>query len=350
MKLSFDEMVLKINEKSGISQEDILARIRKKSEDLAGLVSKEGAAHIVANELGVDLFQGLESACLIKDIIAGARSVDVVGKVQALYEVREFQSQRGSGTVGSFLLADKTGVIRVTCWNAKADELKKIKVEDVVLIKNTYARENNGRLEVHLNDRSSLVVNPEGVIVEAPLAQHGSDLAAQPSLTVRKQIAQITANDQFVEVLGTIVQVFDPYFFEVCPQCNKRVRPRQESFACDAHGVVIPSYSCVLNAVLDDGSENIRAVFFREQAALVLGKALEELIVLRTSREALDAVKQDFLGKIVKISGKVSQNQMFNRLEIVARSVVNNPDPDEELRLLEVKKQSSAMTASPIEK
>ncbi|MBI5398735.1 DUF2240 family protein [Candidatus Woesearchaeota archaeon] len=349
MKLSFDEMVVKIKEKTGLSDEQILNRIHKKSEELVGLVSKEGAAHIIANELGVDLLQDMHGACLIKDIkdiAAGMRSVDVVGKVQAIYEVREFQSQKGSGKVGSFLLADKTGVIRTTCWNAKTDDLKRVNVGDVVAVKNVYARENNGRVEIHVNDRSGLEVNPEGVIVELPVSPNPQGFQSASSLAVRKRLADITSDDLFVEVVGTVVQVFDPHFFEICPQCNKRARPRQETFACDEHGTVAPAYSCVLNLVLDDGSDNIRAVFFREQAAVVLGKSVDDLMLTRASRDALDALKGELMGQMLKVSAKVSKNHMFNRLELVARTVVRDPDPDEELRFLQERKQASQITPS----
>ena len=52
---------------------------------------------------------------------------------------------------------------------------------------------------------------------------------------------------------------------EVCPKCGKRVKPSSDLFACAEHGNVMPAYSYVLNTVLDDGTETIRCVFFRQQ-------------------------------------------------------------------------------------
>jgi hypothetical protein len=336
MRLSFDEMVSKISEKSGLGSDVVIARVDKKLDDLAGLVSKEGAAHIVANELGVDLLEGVSTVTLVKDIVSGMRSVDVAGCVHAVYEVRDFVSQRGAGKVGSFLLADNSATVRVTCWNSLADTLKELKSGDIVSIKNAYVRDNNGRLEVHLNDRSVLEINPAGVVIDAPKPSAGG-VGVAPS-GVRKSIKDIVPEDVFVEVLGTVVQVFDPHYFEICPQCSKRVRQRQEGFACDEHGVVTPAFSCVLNAVLDDGSENIRAVFFRDQAAAALGKSVPDLIVARESRETVDSFKSLLLGKMVKVTAKVTNNQMFNRLELMVRSVNTSPDPAEELKRLEDEK------------
>ena len=61
----------------------------------------------------------------IKDILEGMRSVDIAGKVQQIFEVREFKTEKGSGKVGSFILADETGSIRIVCWYDQTDILTK---------------------------------------------------------------------------------------------------------------------------------------------------------------------------------------------------------------------------------
>ena len=38
-----------------------------------------------------------------------------------------------------------------------------------------------------------------------------------------------------------------------------------EFFACSEHGNIVPEKRVILNLVLDDGSENMRAVLFNEQ-------------------------------------------------------------------------------------
>jgi hypothetical protein len=55
IRIPFEEIVKRIAEKSGLPQDDILAKIETKCSQLSGLISKDGAAHIVANELGVQL-------------------------------------------------------------------------------------------------------------------------------------------------------------------------------------------------------------------------------------------------------------------------------------------------------
>ena len=57
MKIPFDEAVQKISQAAGLSPEDIQQKIIQKTSQFSGLLSRDGAAYIVANELGVKLFQ-----------------------------------------------------------------------------------------------------------------------------------------------------------------------------------------------------------------------------------------------------------------------------------------------------
>jgi len=66
IKIPYEEIILKINESTKMNSSEIEERIEKKMKQLAGLISKEGAAHIVANELGVKIFEPLSEGCRLK--------------------------------------------------------------------------------------------------------------------------------------------------------------------------------------------------------------------------------------------------------------------------------------------
>ena len=57
IKIPYDTIIEKIMEHSKLTLEEVNSKIKAKTEQLAGLISKEGAAHIIANELGVKLFE-----------------------------------------------------------------------------------------------------------------------------------------------------------------------------------------------------------------------------------------------------------------------------------------------------
>lgn len=325
LKIPLEQVKEKIKKGANLTEDELANRIKKKMGDLAGLISEEGACHIIANELKVQLYDGTENKVKVKDIKAGMRGVEVNGKVMRKFEIKEFSSGERSGKVASFIMGDETGMVRVTLWNDQADNLNKLNEGDIVQIKSAYVRENRGVNELHMNTNSELAVNPSGITV-------GEVKEVQSQVEkVRKQIKDLAENDSNVEILGTIVQVFDLRFFTVCPECNKRVYEREGKFSCGAHGDVVPSHNYVMNAFLDDGSENIRTVFWKEQTLRLLGKTDAEVLKYKDEPTAFEGVKNELLGNIVKLVGRVNKNEMFDRLEFNAQLVFTEPDPQEEM-------------------
>ena len=327
IKIPYEEIILKINEKTNMSVAEIEDRIEKKLKQLSGLISREGAAHIVANELGVKIFEPLSGKLQIKNILTGMRDVETIGKVLQVSDTREFMRNDAVSKVASMLIGDETGTIRVVMWGSQADNAAALGSNDIVKIIGGYVRDNNGRKEIHLNDRSQLLINPKGEII--------NDVNIEFKTRNRKEIKELNENDNEAELLGTIVQIFDLKFYEICPKCSKRAKPSTDFFVCNEHGNVIPAYSYVLNAVLDDGTETIRCVFFRNQLERLLNMTQEQLLKFRNESAEFEAVKNELLGTIVKLNGRVNKNSFFNRLEFVVQHVDNNPNPEEELKRLQ---------------
>jgi len=330
IKIPYEQIVERLKKEANISEEEIKEKVDAKMKQLSGLISKEGAAHIIANELGIKLFESFSGKLQIKNIIAGLRNVETVGKVIQTYELREFTSKERQGKVASLVMGDETGTVRVVMWGEQAEQIKNINKDMVLKIVGGYVKDNQGTIELHLNERSKLILNPEGEIVKD---------VKQPA-TERKTIKELTEKDSSVEVLGTIVQIFDPRFFEICPQCNKRAKNVEGSFICPAHNQVDPDFSYVLNLILDDGTENMRVVFFRDQMEKLTNSNREKVLSFRENPEKFEEVKTELLGTIAKIFGRVKKNIFFDRIELVANDVSLNPDPEDEIKRLneEVKK------------
>ena len=66
MEENYQQLIEFISENSGVSTEDIERKIEAKQAKLSGLISKEGAAHIVANELGIKLMDSFSGKLQIK--------------------------------------------------------------------------------------------------------------------------------------------------------------------------------------------------------------------------------------------------------------------------------------------
>lgn len=333
IQIPYEELIAKIMEKSGLSEDQINIKINQKLEQLSGLISKDGAAHIVANELGVKVMESDGGKVDIKNIFPGMRNVEAVGKVSNVFPIREFNTNGRKGKVCSFVIHDKTGSIRAVAWNSQADKAASLNVNDIVRIKSGYVRQNNDNKELHLNDRSVLSINPSDHNLEMPdFDQPGvKSSSAEPT---RKDIKDLCANDNNIEILGTIVQVFEPRFYEVCRECGKRVRLQDESFVCPTHGNIDPDYAYFVSLTIDDGTENIRSVAFRNEAESLLGINKESMIAMKDNPGDFESKKTALLGSIVKLSGRVTENSYFNRKEFIVQSVDMNPDPEKEIEIL----------------
>ncbi|MBN2423177.1 hypothetical protein JXB41_08195 [Candidatus Woesearchaeota archaeon] len=319
IKIPKEMIIEKIKEKTNLTESEINTKIKEKLNQLSGLISEEGAAHIVANQLGVKLLE--ETGRLqIKNVLPGMRKVDILGRVVRVYDVKEFETEKRKGKLGSFLIGDDTGIIRVVCWNDKADLISKLKENMLIQIESAYARENrNGKREIHIADRGNIIFNPKG----------GEDIKEVKSQAKRKKISDLTEKEDNVEILGTIVQVFDPRFFEICPECGKRARGKEDGFYCDVHSKINPNYAYVLNLFVDDGTENIRVVLWKNQVQKLLSETHENLVQMRDT--PFDEIKNELLGSVVKFVGRTTKNEMFDRIEFIAQLVFPDVDPDKEI-------------------
>ena len=225
-------------------------------------------------------------------------------------DVVSFNKNGRSGRVVNFTVGDETGSMRIVVWDEPIiNEIEKnmFKVDDIVRVKNGYSRDNNGFVEVHLGNSSQIIVNPEGVKI-------GKVTASRDKLG-RKKIDELKEGD-FVEILGTVVQLFEPRFFNVCTKCGKKVL---DDGSCKEHGAVGSEKRGVLNFFFDDGGSNIRVVCFGETIQGLVSFKQED--IENYTPAVFDAWRSEALGKQVLIEGRVNMNSMFNRLEFMARKV-----------------------------
>ena len=150
------------------------------------------------------------------------------------FGVREFKTEKRQGKVANLLVGDETGIIKLVMWDTnqiKLIEDSQIKENTILKIKNGYIKENNGFKEFHLGNRSQITINPENETLNVKEVQLQQEF-------FKKQIKDLGDNDVNVSVFGTITQIFEPRFYEACPECNKKVRLYDGKFICDAHGSV----------------------------------------------------------------------------------------------------------------
>ena len=117
-----------------------------------------------------------------------------------------------------------------------------------------------------------------------------------------------------VSTRAFIVQAFEPRFFNVCPECGKKVTSDGDAWMCITHEKVAPQKRAVSSIVLDDGTESIRAVLFHE--------VLEKLGITEFNEpEKLILQKEEILGKEMIFSGNVKNNAFFNTPEFIVNDL-----------------------------
>ncbi len=308
---NYDMLVDRIASGAGLERDEVERKIEAKKAKLSGLISKEGAAQIIAAELDVS-FENQDSK--VGELMPGMRRVNIVGKVVNLFPVREFSKNGREGKVVNFVLADETGSTRVVLWDVNHIELIEngtIKEGDVVDIKNGSTRDG----EIHLSGFSELKKS-DVVMGEV-----------KTEVVVREGSLGEAKQGQNIKVRGTVVQIFQPRFYSVCPECNKKVVSSADSgqqvvgsgvggeFVCGEHGKVAPKERAILNFVLDDGTETMRVVVFSDQINVLIPE-----MDLKDEAKAL-AFRDDLMGSEIYLSGRVQRNRLFDNLEIVASGI-----------------------------
>ena len=314
----YSYVIKRIQSTLKISQSDIESKISEKLEQLHGLISKEGAAQIVASELGVSLYEKISGSFKINEIFPGMRGVEIIGKVSDKSEIREFTNEKGKGKVAFFNIFDETGSVKVVLWNDKTEIITKINTGDIVKISKLYARKNNERIEVSFTDDSELLLNPEGVYIKP---RRNTQL-----------LSEIEDGDS-VKVFATLVDIFSPVYFDRCPECGKRLKEG----SCEEHN--LKEQSLVLNAIADDGTATMRLVLWKLQALMLfnlIGITEEQTSSLRNAEDknSFSKIKNSLLGMQLKIRGYCKNNQAFNRKELIV-SYVEKANPKEVVSLLQ---------------
>lgn len=307
------EIIKRISADSGLPEEDVIQKVDEKQAELSGLISEEGAAYIVAKELGVNLLRKQERLN-IKSLIPGMQNADIIGKITRVFPVREFSTDKAKGRVLNVIIADSTGSVRISLWNDEIDKFE-YSVGDVIHVRG-YVRESMTGYEIRLGRFGSIAKSSEAI--ELPKMEIGAE---------RADISDLAEN-MYREVRASLLQVFESnIFYELCPQCKARLKANEEGFVCEEHGIIEPSaadFGIIVSGIIDDGTASIRAVFFNEHAEKILGLSKKDAKRIFDMKKKLSAVLEHAeLGKEYVFEGRVRRNQLFGRPELIVNNVKN---------------------------
>jgi replication factor A1 len=318
--LTLDEILEELTKQTKLSKDELMKKIEEKQEELSGLVSLEGAAHLVARDLGIDLLKRQERTLQLKDIKPDMKRVNLKAKIISITPVREFSKKDGTqGKVRNLVISDGTGQARIPLWDKQVEIADEVNIGDVIELKNVSARQSNfGNMDIVLYKTSMMKKVDE-------------DLPVQPINARRIEIKDAVEGN--FEIKGMIVDIFPttPIFYS-CPQCRSKLE--KGNFVCQTHGQVEPEKNLIISGVIDDGTGTIRAVFFRDVARDVADidiKTIEPLEI----EEALGLIKERTIGKEFLFKGRIQKNKIFENLELVVNEAREIDVLDEANKLVE---------------
>ena len=297
MQSNYKQLIEKISKASGLDVEEINRRVEAKCAKLSGLISKDGSAQIVASELGVNFEK---EKMKISEVLSGMKKVNIVGKIINTNNISEFTTKNGNkGKVFSMNIADDTGNMRTVLWDINhigLFENGKIKNGDVIEISNASVRND----EIHLGSFSDIKLSKEEF-----------ESVKTERKYFEKNISDIKPSEK-IKLRAVIVQIHEPRFFDVCPNCEKKASDSE----CKIHGKITPKKKAVISIVLDDGSDNIRGALFGDQIKQI-GFSEEDL----ENAESFAKKREQTIGEEVFLYVGVRTNKIFNSTEIAIEEI-----------------------------
>lgn len=206
--LDYKKIVDSIIAKTGKSEKDIKDMVSNKIERFAGLLTEEGAAFMVAKELGIDIEieKSAERNFGVGELKSGLKDVCIIGRVINIGEIRSFEKGDRKGKYCKMVIADATGEATLTLWDKQIHMIdsEKICKGSAVFVEGCNVTEFKGNLALSLGSRGK-IYNAEGKYDTSELPD------VKISLVKLSDIKEPTKN---VDLVVRVTKIFDRFEFE----------------------------------------------------------------------------------------------------------------------------------------
>lgn len=283
--MRYEKILEALEQKTGKQRKDIEEIVEGKRLEFGGLISAEGAAHIIAKDFGIAMEKESIKIGELKNSPA-----TIEGRVTRVLGFREFEKNGRKGKVANVVLADDTGSIKTVFWDRDADLVSsgKIKEGAGIRIVNGIIKERDGIREISPGRFGSI---EEAKVNFAPVAyspgKHISSLAA-------------LEENAFMEIRGCLTKVF-----ETKPFFNDKGKE-----------------ALMLTGILDDGTGSVRCVFFREAVENLIDKKTGEIVQKFNETGSVFEDYKKAVGKEFVVRGRAKMSSFSQSIEIIANEVV----------------------------
>jgi replication factor A1 len=293
MEGNYNKILEKVASISGIEKDEIDRRVEVKRAKLSGLISREGALQVIAAELNISFDN---EKLKIDELLPGMRKVNFTGRVIRMFPIREFVTKSGDrGKVANIIVADDTSNVKVVLWDTNHIAL----LESGDVVEGVSIEVGSGSMrdnEVHLGSFSEFKTSSEVF-----------DSVQETKPVKEKTIDEFNPGDS-IRVRAFIVQAFEPRFYDANVETGKKITEEEL-----ANGV--PSEKkAILNVVIDDGTDTIRAVMFHEM--------VQKIGITEYNDSAkLSEQVHSLIGKEFYFGGTIKRNSYMNNYELGVNSI-----------------------------
>ncbi|MCE7735927.1 MAG: hypothetical protein GPJ54_13685 [Candidatus Heimdallarchaeota archaeon] len=234
--LSKDEVVAIIIRETDYTEEDIIKMINETIETMDNMVNEEGAAFVVANNLGVSINpRKIVEALKVDQLVPGQSNITIIGKINRIYAVREFsRKDKTTGKVRNLELIDNTGKARVSLWDMKTKlvEEKSLQVGDIVKLF-------GGNTKIGYQDTIEITLTPRGSI-DKETSSLESDFPSIEHSALAKLVS-VTPETKSISIVAKIIDRQTVVEFQKGDKTGR-----------------------VTSLLMDDGSKKMRLVFWND--------------------------------------------------------------------------------------
>jgi len=121
--ISKETVIEKILVSSSKSRDELLKLIDEKKAKFSGLLTDDGAAFMIAKELGVELSSNGVSKLKLADLKTGETGLNLKLRLMHVFSPKKFEKNGKAGILCNAIVADDTKEMRLTFWR---DDVKKL--------------------------------------------------------------------------------------------------------------------------------------------------------------------------------------------------------------------------------
>src|SRR5712692_2094432 len=130
--------------------------VDRKFREYNGLVSRETAAFIVAQEMGIKIEEEVTPELKVSQLTLGMRRVALTGKVLTAGPIEEYAKKNGTlGHVQRLMVQDESDRVEVVFWEAPDEE---VKTGQLLKITGGYVKNLEEILQLNVSDKGSIEI------------------------------------------------------------------------------------------------------------------------------------------------------------------------------------------------